>query len=205
MDLQVIALLAALSAWLLLLVEGFVLLALARQIGVLHARIRPRGAFDTGREGPSIGARLVEVRALTDKGDDITIGAATERPVFHLFVSPVCALCRDVLTALNAFHHSVNDRVDLRVLVRGESADVGRIRERHSIDRRIPIITAPHAFERYGISTTPWMLVSGSDGRVMSRGIVNDLEQMEVVVEGLFPPNGQGVSQRRLAAGEAQR
>lgn len=53
--------------------------------------------------------------------------------------------------------------------------------------------TSPQVFEVYGIDSTPWFLVLGADGRVMSRGIVNTLEQMEVAIELVLSTSAESV------------
>lgn len=183
MDWMTVLAVSALAAWILLLAEGFVLLALVRQIGVLHARVAPRSSRDTGRDGPAVGTLPPQVEVLPIDGGAFSIGAPTTKPTAYLFVSLTCTLCRDVLSSVPALQRSVGDEVTLRVLVRGDPPDAQRIRNLHRLPLDVAVAAAHRVFEAYQVESTPLMIVLSSDGRVLSKGIVNTLEQMEVAIE----------------------
>ena len=63
-------------SWLLILAMGFALLALARQVGVLHLRVAPAGALTTAG-GIGTGDRAAAIEAsLLDGGRTVVGGAA---------------------------------------------------------------------------------------------------------------------------------
>jgi methylamine dehydrogenase accessory protein MauD len=60
-------LISYLSLWLIVIALAFLVLVLARQIGLLHSRLRPSGAMITN-EGPEIGEMVPEAELVDLKG-----------------------------------------------------------------------------------------------------------------------------------------
>ena len=99
--------------WVLVLTLAAVLLALVRQLGVLHERIAPAGALMLNK-GLKVGdaAPLVQVADL--QGQTHAVGAARGdgRSTLLLFVSPTCPVCKSLLPAVKS------SRKDERALAR---------------------------------------------------------------------------------------
>ena len=85
-----------------------VVLALAREVGMLRLAADPRGALEVAHEGPEVGART----ALAAHFDD-----APGRIGLAVFSSEGCGLCRALEPAVAAFGR--DPRVALRTLRRG--------------------------------------------------------------------------------------
>ena len=61
--------------WVLVVVLALIVLALARQVGILHERVAPAGAL-MPTNGPKVG-ELTKAMSLTDiRGNDFVIGGA---------------------------------------------------------------------------------------------------------------------------------
>ena len=60
-------------SWLVILGLVLTLLALARQVGVLHMRVAPAGALTTSG-GPAVGGKGPAVPARTLEGKDVVVG-----------------------------------------------------------------------------------------------------------------------------------
>src|SRR5215468_512360 len=89
-------------SWVVILGLGLALLALARQVGVLHARLAPAGALVTGK-GPVVGEAAPVLDATTIEGTPIAIGKPSGRTQLLLFVSPHCPLCKDLIPVAKNF------------------------------------------------------------------------------------------------------
>ena len=80
--------------WVAVIALGVIVLALVRQVGVLHERVAPAGAL-VGRETPRVGeeAPVLEVRDW--HGVRRRIGGRSEagRSTLLAFVSPTCPMC----------------------------------------------------------------------------------------------------------------
>jgi methylamine dehydrogenase accessory protein MauD len=69
--------------WLAVVVLGLAVVALLRQVGVLHARLHPLGVH-FGGEGPDVGTPAPTVAGLSYAAADLTLLA---------FTSPTCEVC----------------------------------------------------------------------------------------------------------------
>ena len=87
--------------WVLVLVLAAVVLALVRQIGLLHERIAPAGALMLNR-GLTVGepAPIVEVADLDGLAHQVGRARADGRSTLLLFVSPSCPVCEALLPAV---------------------------------------------------------------------------------------------------------
>ena len=91
-------------SWIVILGLGIALLALARQVGVLHVRVAPAGALLTGK-GPVVGEAAPVLDVATIDGAPLAIGKALAkgRMQLLLFVSPHCPLCKDLIPIAKNF------------------------------------------------------------------------------------------------------
>src|ERR1700722_14668253 len=95
------------SLWLLwgvVIILALTVLALARQVGVLHERVAPAGALLNGA-GPGVGepSPRLEVHALA--GNALTVGGslAAGRAFLMLFVSHTCPICKKLIPVAQDF------------------------------------------------------------------------------------------------------
>jgi methylamine dehydrogenase accessory protein MauD len=91
--------------WIAVLSLSFAVVALLRQVGVLHARLHPLGVHFAG-EGPDLGAVAAPVDGLDYRASDVTLLA---------FTSPTCEVCAELRPSLAAVQREYHD-VQLRVL-----------------------------------------------------------------------------------------
>ena len=101
-----------------------VVLALAREIGMLRLSVAPRGALEVEHEGPEVGARSALAAAF---GADLAPGLIG----LAVFTSEGCGLCRVLAPAVAAFgaHPSVALRTFDEVAARGRVGRGRRARE----------------------------------------------------------------------------
>src|SRR5919108_3391382 len=77
---------------------SLVVLALARQIGVLHERVAPLGALMTDR-AVDVGQPAPPLEVVDLAGDKLLLGGtrADGKSQLLLFVSPTCPMCKKLL------------------------------------------------------------------------------------------------------------
>jgi len=85
--------------WLAVAVLGLAVLVLLRQIGVLHARLRPQGVHPAN-EGPDAGAAAPAAGRFPFERSALTLLA---------FTSPTCELCAGLLPSLRAIDAQYDD------------------------------------------------------------------------------------------------
>jgi thiol-disulfide isomerase/thioredoxin len=107
------------ALWVLVTVLAVTVLALLRQIGVLHARLSPMGTHFAG-EGPDLGSAAPPAGVPYD-ASALTVLA---------FTSPTCTLCRELAPSLDAFRRQYRElRLELVDLEASPAvADAFRVR-----------------------------------------------------------------------------
>lgn len=163
--------------WLAVGVLALLVLALARQVGVLHERVAPLGALMLD-QGPKVGERapLFEVRDLF--GRPARLGGLRERPLLLLFVSSTCPVCKKILP------------IALR-LAREENLDLALIGDEREQDLRwlaqglagVQVLNAPEVGQAYKVGKIPYAVLIDPEGVIRAKGLVNNREHLESLME----------------------
>jgi hypothetical protein len=129
-----------------------VVLALAREVGMLRLSLDPRGALEVAHEGPEVGARS----PLADRfGDELTPG----RIGLAVFSSEGCQMCRALAPAVAAFGR--DPRVVLRDFDEVRHADAWAVAD---------------------VPGSPFAVALDADGTVLAKGTFNTGAQLESVL-----------------------
>ena len=142
--------------WVLLAVLAVVVVALARQIGVLHLRLDPLGALEVDDEGPGLGEAPPPRNARARAGSAVFVGGVGGQRLLA-FVSPTCPVCERVLPSLPA------------------AAD--------AFGLELQVVSDPELERAYNVPGVPFVVVFDEFGIVRSKGTVNTLEQVEGLVD----------------------
>jgi methylamine dehydrogenase accessory protein MauD len=166
-----VALLFVLNAGLILVV-----LALARQVGVLHERVSPIGALSLDH-GPKIGDQVPKLVLPTLSGDSIFLGAAGTRSKMFFFLSPTCPVCKKLLPALRALATAERDRLDIVLASDGDQTEHAAFAQREKLG--LPYVLSAELGMTFRIGKLPYAVLIGPDGTVRAKGLVNNREQLE--------------------------
>ena len=165
--------------WLVIVVMGVVIFALARQIGLLHERVTPMGAL-MADHGIQVG-QPAPVMALMDiRGCEITLGGRSlrDRQTLLLFVSPTCPICKKLLPAARSFARREQRHLDIVLVGDGDRADQERMIRDHRLED-IPYVISTEVGMKYQVAKLPYSVLLGSDGTVRAKGLVNSREHLE--------------------------
>jgi methylamine dehydrogenase accessory protein MauD len=168
--------------WAAVVALALVVLALARQIGLLHQRLAPTGALAlAGALRPGEPAPVLEV--LDFAGQRVTVGGpdAAGRSTLLVFVSPTCPVCRTLLPALRSL--AKRER-SLRVLLASDGARPEHeafVRE-HGLDAFGYLLSEPLGLA-YRVPRLPWAASIDAQGVLASQGLVNSREHLESLLE----------------------
>lgn len=169
--------------WLLVLLLGVVVLALVRQVGVLHERIAPAGALMLNR-GLKVGepAPLVEVADLA--GRALKVGSAREdgRSTLLLFVSPSCPVCKTLLPAVKSSRRDERSWLDVILASDGERSEQQAFVREHGLDG-VPYVVSAALGLAYQVSRLPFAVLLDEHGVLRARGLVNSREHLESLFE----------------------
>lgn len=172
--------------WVLVIMLALIVLALARQVGILHERVAPAGALQPV-EGPKVG-ELTEAMQLEDlEGGSVTVGGenADGLATFVLFISPTCPVCRSLVPTAKSLARKEASRMRLVFASDGDS------REQHvAYARDLALDDYPYVLSQalgmtYQVSKLPFALLIGADGTLQSKGLVNTREHLESLVEAM--------------------
>lgn len=169
--------------WVLVIALGLVVVALMRQVGVLHERIAPAGALMLAK-GLKIG-ELAPVLSLTDLADrPLTLGGARADGLSSLvmFVSPTCPVCKTLLPVLGASRRSEQDWLEITLASDGELATQREFIERHGLEAFRYVVSAPLGMA-YQVSRLPFAVLIDADGVLRARGLINSREHLESLFE----------------------
>ncbi len=173
-------LISSIFSWLVILALVIALLAVARQVGVLHIRVAPAGAL-TPAGGPSVGAQSSAVPAVTLEGADVFVGGPAPGSVLRLlmFVSASCPLCKNLIPMAKSFAR--DERVQL-IFVGDDDAQVQRdMIARHGLTG-YQFINGPDVGQAYQVGKLPFAVLLDADGVILSKGLVNSREHLESLI-----------------------
>ncbi len=186
--------------WGIVLALALVVLALLRQVGLLHERIAPAGAL-VGREGPRPGeeAPLLEVEDWS--GRRLRIGGSQPegRDTLLFFVSPSCPVCKTLLPLVASVCQAEAARTRLVVASDGPRDEHREFVRAHALDRGHYALSTPLGLA-YQVGRLPYAVLIDAAGVVRARGLVNSREHLE----SLFEARERGVaSLQEFIAGDA--
>jgi methylamine dehydrogenase accessory protein MauD len=157
-----------------------VILALARQVGVLHERVAPAGAL-INAGGPGVGEKSprIEVHALA--GNAITIGGelAPGRAALMLFVSATCPICKKLIPIAKDFAKS--EKLDVLFVGDSDVAEQRRLIAQFDLDER-RFVNGPEVGITYRVDKLPYAVLLDDTGVIASKGLVNSREHFESLI-----------------------
>jgi methylamine dehydrogenase accessory protein MauD len=171
------------SIWLLwgvVIILAFTVLALARQIGVLHERVAPAGAL-MGGSGPGVGepSPKLEVHALA--GNAVTVGGslAAGRALLMLFVANTCPICKKLIPVAQDF--TKTERLDVLFVGDGDAAEQRKLIAQFGIDGR-RFVNGPEIGLAYRVDKLPYAVLLDNEGLISAKGLVNSREHLESLI-----------------------
>lgn len=169
--------------WVLVLALSAVVLALTRQLGVLHQRIAPAGALMLNR-GLKVGesAPTLELAALD--GRPLKVGVARDdgRSTLLLFVSPSCPVCKSLLPAVKSSRKDERSWMDVVLASDGDPRAQREFVRTHGLEE-IPYVVSPALGLAYQVSRLPFAALLDEQGVLRARGLVNSREHLESLFE----------------------
>ena len=174
---------AVIALWIVTLALGVAVVALARQIGVIHQRLAPVGALMTNR-ALKVGERAPAFSLATLDGPVVAIGAATlpARARLLVFVSPQCPVCAVLIPAIRAI--AAAEAGWLGVLLVADAPEAEMREFRH--DKRvadIPLAISPEIGVAFQIAKLPYAVLLDEHGVIAAQGLVNTRENLESLFE----------------------
>lgn len=190
-----------LLSWIFLAALTITVIALARQIGVLHERIKPVGALSLGKvikAGES--APQFTLPSLT--GGSVTLGgqAALGLSTLLFFLSPTCPVCKTLLPILKSVRDTELGWLRVVFASDGKEAEHLDFIKEYGLDD-FPYLNSMDVGVAYQIGKLPYGVLISGEGSVVAHGLINNREHLE----SLFEAKGRGfASMQALQHANAQ-
>ena len=167
-------------SWVVILGLGVALLALARQVGVLHIRVAPAGALTTSG-GPAVGDATIKIDARSIDGAPVTVGGHAHGTPLRLlmFVSAQCPLCKAIIPMAKSFAR--DERVALTFVGDDDVAAQRAMIAQLGLETYM-FVNGPDVGQAFGVAKLPFAVLLDAEGTILSKGLVNSREHLESLV-----------------------
>lgn len=166
------------ALWLLLLAMGLLVALLYRHFGLISL-----GTLEgVQRDGLPVGSVAPVISGVTAAGEDRIWEPKSGRPQLLLFASPDCEPCGAILPEVNRLALMADGAIEITTIVPGDQDD---------IERLVALFRPPYlslaeegsgAADRYRVRVTPFAFVIGRDGRIMAKGLCNELVHLRALL-----------------------
>jgi len=171
------------ALWLIVIALSVALLAVIRQLGVLHERIAPVGALMLAK-GVKIGESAPQVTVQDIEGGSHIVGAPRNdgRATLVMFVSPTCPVCKTLLPVLKSSLASERDWLDILLASDGDPESQRAFVLANRLGGFPYVVSAPLGIS-YQVSRLPFAALVDAQGILRARGIINTREHLESLFE----------------------
>ena len=163
--------------WCAVLALVAMVIALARQVGVLFERVAPMGALVTD-SGPGIGepAPAMALRTLDQTGLQLPGAAGTSTLLF--FLSPTCPVCKKLLPVLKSIQKAEGSWLRLVLASDGDLIEHQAFRRDYGLMGFSYVLSAQLGMA-YRVARLPYAVLIDTNGKVSAKGLINSREQLE--------------------------
>jgi methylamine dehydrogenase accessory protein MauD len=169
--------------WICVVVLAAVVLALMRQVGVLHERVSPAGALVVGG-GPRVGdpGPVLEVEDWSGSLRRVGGADAEGRSTLLLFVSPTCPVCKTLLPTLDSVAAAESRWLRVVLASDGPRSEHARFVREHRLERHGYVLSTALGLA-YRVGRLPYAVLLDEGGAVRATGLVNSREHLESLFE----------------------
>ncbi|MDF0733113.1 methylamine dehydrogenase accessory protein MauD [Pseudomonas entomophila] len=167
--------------WLLLIGLAFTVMALVRQIGVLHGRIAPAGALMVDK-GIAVNDPAPQVTAADRHGRPVNIGYQGERAQLLFFLAPGCPVCKSLLPAVRSIARDNQGALDVVYVSDGDLAEQQALIEANDLHKATYVV-GPEIGMTYQIGKLPYAVLIDKAGVLRAKGLVNSREHLDSLFE----------------------
>ncbi len=169
--------------WLVVMGLVAVVVALVRQVGVLHERVAPAGAL-LGRDGPRIGAPAPQLTIPDWSGTPLTVGGAQpdNTGTLLLFVSPTCPVCATILPIAESIARA--ERMQMLLASDGPRSEHEAFVRAHAVAEHRYVLSTELGLA-YHVGKLPYAVLIDSAGILRAKGLVNTREHLESLFEAM--------------------
>lgn len=169
-------------SWIAIVGLSVLVFALARQVGVIHERIKPVGALSLGKViEAGVDAPKFTLQSLT--GGTVNVGEVSEKGQSTLlfFLSSSCPVCKTLLPILTGIQQQ-EPWLKLVFASDGSEAEHLKFIEQHGLGG-FPYLLSTEMGMAFQISKLPYGVLIDADGIISAHGLINNREHLESLFE----------------------
>ena len=148
-----VALISQILLWIVVMVLAFVVMALIRQVGVLHSRIAPAGALILDK-GVAVSSPAPQVTAADRHERPVNIGYKGEKGQLLFFLSPTCPICKSLLPSLRSLARSYREDLDVIYVSDGDASSQQALIAEHGLEHATYVV-GPEIGMTYQVGKLP--------------------------------------------------
>jgi methylamine dehydrogenase accessory protein MauD len=169
--------------WIAVVVLAAVLVALVRQIGMLHERVFPVGAL-LMPGGPRVGEAAPALTVTDLAGRVMQVGGVEPvgRRTLLFFVSPTCPVCKTLLPVVLGLTPNLTPPTRLVLASDGDLAEQRAFVARAGLAEH-PYVVSSALGLAYQVGKLPYAVLIDERGVLRAKGLVNTREHVESLFE----------------------
>ena len=173
---------AVVLLWAVVIGLALLVVALLRQVGVLHERLGPVGAL-TLPGGPQVGNAAPRFDLEAIDGRDVVIGGSSQgRTTLLFFLSPSCPICKSLLPVIKSIAREEGDRLQVVLASDGDHEAQRKMVEREGLEA-FPLVLSTPLGMAYQVSKLPHAVLIDEQNLIVAKGLVNNREHLESLFE----------------------
>jgi len=164
--------------WIMLAALAVILLALVRQLGILHERLAPIGSLSIG-SGLKVGERAPSMDVTDLEGALRQVAAARPdgKSTMLVFLSPTCPVCKTLLPLLKSSVRGPDPWLDIWLAGEGEAGAAREFVAAQGLNAFPYLLSAPLAIS-YQVSRLPYVAVIDASGTLRARAAIETADQL---------------------------
>lgn len=163
--------------WCVLVALVAMVIALARQVGVLFERVAPMGALVTD-SGPKVGEAAPAMALRTLDNASLQLPGAPGASTLLFFLSPTCPVCKKLLPVLKSMQRAESGWLRMVLASDGDTVEHQAFRREYGLTGFPYVLSAPLGMA-YRVSRLPYAVLIDAQGNVSAKGLINSREQLE--------------------------
>ncbi|MFT6899499.1 MAG: methylamine dehydrogenase accessory protein MauD [Paraglaciecola sp.] len=169
--------------WGVVIIQGVIIYALTRQVGVLFERVAPAGALAMNKT-LEVGQLAPDLALQSLSSGLVNVGGvqADHKSQLVFFVSPDCPVCKTLLPALKSSAKAESDWLNVILASDGKQDDHAGYVKQQGLSA-FPYIVSELLGKSYGVAKLPYAVLIDEQGKVASMGIVNSREHLDSLFE----------------------
>ncbi len=171
-------------SWVAIIVLGVMVLALTRQIGMLHERVAPAGALSIEKRNLKAGEAAPQFQLTTLAGQEMRVGGEQEsgKSTLLFFLSETCPVCKILIPVLKSVQKDEQDWLRIVLASDGEEAEHRSFIENAGL-QDFDYVLSEDLGRGFEVEKLPYGVLIDQKGILVTHGLVNNREHLDSFVE----------------------